>query len=782
MARSCALGISSAWARGGTEVRSSRRDFLLQLGALTTLGIAGDSSAAQAAGMLGETSPAAPEPWYRRTLRWGQTNITEIDPARYDIAWWRQYWKRTAVQGVIINAGGIVAYYPSRFPLQYRPPALGDRDLFGELTRAAREDGLTVLARMDSNRVHEPLYKAHPDWIAVDDTGAPYRSGDLFVTCINGPYYREYLPDVMREIIERSRPDGFTDNSWSGLDRSSICHCVNCARTFRDATGLALPTRRDWSDAAYRRWIEWSYGRRTELWELNNSVTRKAGGADCLWIGMNGGGISGQARSFRDYKAICERAPIIMLDHQTRTDAEGFQHNAFTGKLIHGMLGWDKLIPESMPMYQIGKPMFRLATKPPAEARMWMLAGFAGGIQPWWHHVSAYHEDRRMYRTAEPIMRWHRENERYLVDRTPIASVGLVWSQRNTDFYGRDNPEELVEQPLRGWMQALVRARIPYVPVHVDQIDTAARELAVLVLPNIAAMSDAQISSVRRFVERGGALIATDQTSLFDEWGDARADYALGDLFGVKRSVGTDARAASERLRQNGAAQTYLRLAPELRARVEGPHTPDEPRPDGKRHPALAGFEQTDILAYGGTLEALSVDAHATALLTFIPAFPAFPPETAWMRVPRTDVPGLVVNESTNRRVAFLPADIDRRFAIDNLPDHGDLMANLVRWGARDTIPLHVEGPGLLDCELYRQRNRLVLHVVNLTSAGSWRAPVDELIPVGPVRVRVRMPGGFRARTVALRVAGGTEPATVRDGIVEARLRSVLDHELVVIE
>jgi len=28
-------------------------------------------------------------PWYRRAYLWGQTNITEKDPVRYDIAWWR---------------------------------------------------------------------------------------------------------------------------------------------------------------------------------------------------------------------------------------------------------------------------------------------------------------------------------------------------------------------------------------------------------------------------------------------------------------------------------------------------------------------------------------------------------------------------------------------------------------------------------------------------------------------------------------------------------------------
>jgi hypothetical protein len=61
---------------------------------------------------------ASPIPWYRRAYRWGQTNITEKDPIRYDIPWWRAQWKRTQVHAVIINAGGIVAYYPSRYPLQ----------------------------------------------------------------------------------------------------------------------------------------------------------------------------------------------------------------------------------------------------------------------------------------------------------------------------------------------------------------------------------------------------------------------------------------------------------------------------------------------------------------------------------------------------------------------------------------------------------------------------------------------------------------------------------------
>src|SRR5262249_212014 len=157
---------------------------------------------------------------------------------------------------------------------------------------------------------------------------------------------------------------------------------------------------------------------------------------------------------------------------------------------------------------QAGKPTFRKTSRPAPEAHLWMLEGIAGGIQPWWHHVGASQEDRRQFDIAAPINRWHETHEEFLVNRTPIASVGLVWSQRNMDFFGRDHADELIELPWRGWSHALVRGRIPYVPVHIDDLERESAHLSALVLPNLAALSEAQAASVRRFVARGGGLIA----------------------------------------------------------------------------------------------------------------------------------------------------------------------------------------------------------------------------------------------------------------------------------
>jgi len=315
-----------------------------------------------------------------------------------------------------------------------------------------------------------------------------------------------------------------------------------------------------------------------------------------------------------------------------------------------------------MAMYANGRTSYRVASMPTAEARMWMIAGIAGGIQPWWHHVGAYHEDRRMYQTAGPVMKWHKANETYLANRKPIASVGLVWSQRNTDFYGRDNAAELVDAPYEGYAQALIRARIPYLPVHAADIDRESAGLSTLILANVGAMSDGECAAVRRFVARGGSLIATGESTLYNEWGDARPDFALADLLHVHRQgIATRAPAAGGRRGATASIHTYLRLHPELRARVYGPKTGNEPPATGTRHPVLNGFEETDIIPFGGTLPALRIDQGATSLLTLVPEFPVYPPETAWMRESDSGIPGLVVSEAAGGgRVAYLAADLDR--------------------------------------------------------------------------------------------------------------------------
>ena len=276
----------------------TRRGFL-RGGLATALGITGAGAVARA-GAQAETASTA-IPWYRRAYRWGQTNITEKDPVRYDIAWWREYWKRTEVQGVIINAGGIVAYYPSKFPLHHRAEFLGGRDLFGELTQGRaqrralragahglqpRRRGLLpgasrlVRARRERARLPRRATSTSPASTAPTTTSTSpacsARSSSARIpkaspTTVGRPGPRQHL--LLRQLRARFR---------------------------ERRAGTPLPAAADWDDPAYRAVDQWNYARRARVWELNNRVTRAAGGPR-LHLGRHEQRVDHQpARSFRD--------------------------------------------------------------------------------------------------------------------------------------------------------------------------------------------------------------------------------------------------------------------------------------------------------------------------------------------------------------------------------------------------------------------------------------------------------------------------------------------------
>jgi hypothetical protein len=722
----------------------------------------------------GSTTTAA-LPWFERTLRWGQTNLTEADPARYDAEFWRERWRVTGVQGIIVNAGGIVAYYPSEYP-QHRATTLGDGDLYGDIVRLAREEGLTVIARMDSNRADQSLFDQHPEWFTRDRQGQPYKAGPNYIACINSGYYRDFLPAVFREIIERSHPDGFADNSWAGLAASKICYCDNCVDGFRAHAQADLPETHDWDDPDYRSWVRWNFDRRTEVWAENTRATSAVGGPDCVWVGMIGGDLGQEIDRFEDLHAIAQVAKprILFVDHQRRTPRDGFMSNADTGKRLHGLVGWDTLMPESMAMYSAGSGFFRATSMPAAEVNAWAASAFAGGILPWWHHISAVHEDRRQYDTPIPLFQLHARNEQYLVNRTPLAQVAVVWSEANNTFHGTDDVDNRAVNPYRGVVNALSRARIPYLPVHIDDVATLPTSITTLVLPELAVMTEQQADSIRALTERGVSLLATGATSLKNEDGQRRADFLLGDLFGVR--LAGEPTGSDQPLKSNIEVwdrHDYLRFA---RAGTGAGIAEQDVAA------LFASLEQTDIVSFGGLLQRVEA-TDAAVVATYVEPFPFYPPEFAWLPSTPTTIPAI-----TSRRLAsgsivtYLAADLDRSAGRELRPDHLTLIANAVRWQIGPDPLLTVAGAGQVDCNVYGQSGRVILHLTNASAPSPVPGTLAEAVPTAALDVEIRCEELVDGAVVRGLVSGHALEGSVHDGVARFQVPAVVDHEIVVIE
>lgn len=657
------------------------------------------------------------KPWYQTTYRWGQTNLTEDDPVRCDLDFWQEQWKRTHVQGVIVNCGGIIAYYPSSCAFQERARYLGDRDFFKEFTDAARKAGLVVIARMDINRAHKDFYEAHPDWFCVDRDGNPILSGGRYISCVNGGYYREYIPSVLREVIEAYHPDGFADNSWKGLGRNQICYCENCQKAFREACGMELPEKVSWEDPVYRAWVRWSQKRRTEIWDTFNAVTQEAGGEDCLWCGMFNSNPHHAGESLIDIHALCKRAKIIFCDHQRRDSLNGFEQNGQNGTLLRLASQEDMIVPESMAHYVGGPLTFRLCANPVPETGMWMLEGISGGLSPWFHHVGGGQNDKRQFETSKDLFVWHKEHEEFLYHREDLANVGLVWSQENSDFYGRNEVRDRAELPWRGFSRALTRARLPYLPIHASDIGKYAHRLKTLILPDLAILTEKQLDDICAFVKQGGGLVFTGLSTCLNADGERAEDDRLWKLTGLKQNgehIGVFGKIDPDWERAD--AHSYL-LLPE------------------KRHEIFSNFAGTRILPFGGGLRITQSEGPIKPVAGYIPSFPIYPPEFSWIREEHPEVGTVFAGTlESGSRVVYFAADIDRCYGRCGLPDHGQLLADAVLWTLRGERPITVEGPGYLDCRVYRQPGRRIVHLVNLSGCNTMDY-CEETFPVGPVKV-----------------------------------------------
>ncbi len=703
-------------------------------------------------------------PWYRRLHRFGQTNLTEDDPVKCDLEFWKKYWKAAKIQGLIINCGGIVAYYPSKFPLQYHAALLGENDLFGEFNKAAREAGLVVIARMDINCATKEFYDRHPGWFARDKNGEPVMTQGRYVSCVNSGYYKEYIPAVLEEIIEKYHPDGFADNSWKGLGRNTICYCENCKKKFKEDYGLDLPVQVSFDDPVYRTWIKWSYECRSENWDLFNETTKKAGGKDCLWCGMINGDPFSSVGSFTDVKALCERSSIIFSDHQSRDTLNGFEQNSVNGALLR-MAGEENLIVlESMAHYFKGNRTFRLTAMPTKEITAWMQTGIAGGISPWYHYIGGSTNDRRQFKACLPTLTWHEKNEKYICNRKNLANVAIVWSQKNVDFYGRDDYVEKTAYPWAGFCRALSKAGIPFLPIHAEDINKYADRIETLILPETAILTDIQQNSVCDYLKQGKNLIITGITATLDEEGEHFTDSPVYRLLGLKhtgKTIGAFGKQDGNWMNQE--AHNYFRL-PKV------------------RHDIWEGFEETDIIPFGGGIRIMESKGILRPVCSYIPSFPIYPPEFSWIREEREDIAPIYAGTlDTGSRVVYFAGDVDRCYGKERIPDHGELLANSIRWVSKDTVPVSVKAPGHINVNFYKQENTYIIHLVNLSGCNGPVGTCEETLPVGPVIVTFHSDytGDLKAQlTVAGKIVTLMGEEEKKSFIIEA----LDEHEMIVIE
>jgi len=683
--------------------------------------------------------------WFNRPMRWAQLTLVENDPGRFDPDFWLSYFRKIHADGTTLSAGGVVAYYPTNVPLHHRSDWLGNADPFGYLVEGCRKMGMSIIARTDPHAARQNVCDAHPDWIAVTANGEKRRhwaNKDLWVTCALGPYNFEFMTLVHQEIMELYRPDGIFSNRWAG---HGICYCEHCRINFKEYSGLELPKSSDRFDKTYRKYSEWSTNRLKELWLLWDGVIRKESPTSRFI--PNG---------FPDKVVTGQLSDIVFTDHQARSGATMPWSNGMVAKELRASIGMKPLGG----IFSVGveeQYRWKDSVQTEAEIRIWVAEGTANGMRPWFTKFSGVLYDKRWLDTIDKIYQVHYRNESYLRNTKPLARVGMVFTEQNQGYGGEPWQQKSGDHTL-GMYHALIEERMPFEMVNDRLLDPELlKPFKLLILPNIATLSTKQCDQLRNYVTEGGSILATFETSLYDESGKQRSDFGLADLFGV----------SFDKKMEGPMQNSYLRLK-------KDPET-------NQFHPVLKDLE--DAFRIINTIHQVKVNPRAAFPnpVTLIPTYPDLPMEDVYPRVPETDIRELYLKEAGKGRIAYFPGDIDRTFWQIMSADHGKLLRNTIRWALNEAPIVEVKGPGVIDVTVWKQANSMTVHLVNLTNPMMMKGPFREFIPVDQ-QVGIQIPQGEKVQTVKLLVSDQKADFKIREGKIMLNVPGIQDHEIIGID
>jgi Hypothetical glycosyl hydrolase 6/Beta-galactosidase trimerisation domain len=725
----------------------NRRDLLKAgVGAVPLFaGAAGLVEPASAYGTPGENAPQSASseslPWQRRLRRAGQLNMTEHDPVSLNIEEWADYWASLKVGATFISVTGILAYYQTKVPFHRKGKFLGDRDFFGECNQAARKRGLRTIARMSPDLNWEDATKAHPDWFEHDAHGEFVPSKEqpgLFRTCMFSDYMTDYIPAIIREVTTLYEVDAVYTNGWPPIGSLPACFCGICKNLPPAGTPAYWDKFNDRVEFLWKHYEELINEKRPESQPKKFFFPNSGGGVRASVNLARLGGLSEWFQGDNQGRGG-EDAPVWLCTLQGRVCQavlDGKMATNVTGAWCTGPIRW------------------RNVGKSPKEVEMWLSESSASGMVPYYHIVGAEKgmgEDRRELDVPRDYFTWTAKHDPHFINKRTITKLGVVMGQRTHLFY-KPQPNATMQQFVNGMYYALLEGRFLFDFVHEDRMDAEhLSKYSALILPNVALLSDAQCDQLRAFVQRGGSLLATFETSLYDENNRMRENFALADVFGIQRAgevIGTDGNA--------------------FYARIE------------RKHEILDGFTNTGWLP--GAEYHIPLAPVADPVLTVVPGFTAYPPELAYPPTPQTNVPVVVLREQGTSRLAYISSDIERSMWVSGDIDLSRLLRNTVKWILRDEQPVTIQGPGFIENFAYETEPGFAVHVLNYTNPNTHRGLIREFYPIGEQVVSFAVPDGRKVSRVQLLKSGADIPFRQLSGSrIEFTIPSVTAYEVAAI-
>jgi hypothetical protein len=685
---------------------------------------------------------AIPE-WVQETVGCGYTLSAMDGKAR----------ARAAAHGVTLSEIGFVdpfyAYYDSKL-LKKRSPHVPLDRLAKDIAEYKRL-GVRILG------VYPPclqgeVYERHPEWrrIATNTTAIPqidmkkYPHGGML--CLLGPY-GDFFIDVLAEILTQYPDvDAF---SFDGLHYGGVCYCKHCRDNYRRDTRAEIP-KTDMNDPAFRHYQHWADRRMEDL--VRRMQTRLKGikpqVALVTW--------TTNAGRFGHFLSIPRNMPARMnllldapdqefwLDETNRgtTIVPAFANAYIWATTNHRVAFSEPYILSHGNPY--GKDSF-----PPQEIFRRMMLAATYGASPSIAVSQPANLQRELYDCLDEVKR----RKPWLTHKKPEPWAALVMSDNTRNFYGRSagRVEERYLASVFGAFRATIEEHLPVTVINDWNLNaTDLARYKVLILPNTACLDDAQTAAVEQFVRGGGGLVASLDTSLFDEYGNPRKNFALGDVLGVEyRGLPSLSGGGKEEIDVNFAKA----IGPDYWEKRKNIFDFKQDASSFLNQGRMKTYVGEQNVTFKGAAVRVAPKGAAVKVIGTLKGKTADAPS----------FPGAVSQSYGKGRVVYFAAGFDSAYYLYAYPYQRLALRHAIGWAASASPPLVVEAPMCVHSTLMRQSKggaqRLIVHLFSDLNTTAHHALPNDDVPlreeVVPIHdITITFAPSYRFRKIHLEPEG----------------------------
>ena len=449
-------------------------------------------------------------PWWKaNNLRMIQTNLPayeaglNVDSLIADL-------KYFSANTLLINAGGIMAFYPTALEFHYRNPFMNP-NMLEDVIIKCHANNIRVMVRFDFSRAHKSIYEKHPEWFYISPQGEHIINDDMYVVSMNAPYEQEQLFNIVGEVIDRYAVDGIflnmpgyqTRNSYVGKYHGIDQNEFDRKRFAVFSHGMKLPVEENPDDPVFQKYQAFKKFTANDLMERLHKLVKTK----------------------NKNIAICTYSEkyVDIIRHESQTNSLPYWPYNASDNVNNTLSSYPDHIVSNASIQQISFQSRYNAIEPEEiSIRLYENIANGSGLDISLMGDFQDYEDERNYDVIKEIYAHHKKFESYFGRYSTTAQIVVVspgtW------------PSGESAQEYRGIQLMLKEAHIQFDIIEDSQLANLKETLKryrLIVLPEVTRLDTAAIHALTEASQQGTSLIATNR-ALSDD------PDALMKLFGAK--------------------------------------------------------------------------------------------------------------------------------------------------------------------------------------------------------------------------------------------------------